>query len=75
MLGILLLEDKDGAVMQTITFECSKNTTLMTTEVLRRWLRGKGKQPVTWRTLTDSLKSIGLSHLASSIEHSLTSSS
>ena len=71
MLGTLLLKDNDGSIMPTITFECNRNTTLITTEVLRRWLRGAGKQPVTWRTLTDSLKSIGLSPLASSIEHSL----
>ncbi|CAI8013679.1 hypothetical protein GBAR_LOCUS8632 [Geodia barretti] len=71
MLGILLLQDKDGSIMPTITFECNRNTTLITTELLRRWLRGEGKKPVTWRTLTDSLKSIGLSSLASCIEHSL----
>ncbi|CAI7988819.1 hypothetical protein GBAR_LOCUS57, partial [Geodia barretti] len=73
-LGTLLLEDNDGSIMPTIEFECT-GCIQITIEVLSRWLRGKGKQPVTWRTLTDSLKSIGLSPLASSIEHSLTSSS
>ena len=75
MLGILLLEDNDGSIMPTIESECHLNATRITIKVLSQWLSGQGKQPVTWRTLTDSLKSIGLSPLASSIEHSLTSSS
>ena len=74
-LGTLLLEDNDGSVMPTIRSQCQLDADSITMEIMRRWLRGKGKQPVTWRTLTDSLKSIGLSPLASSIEHSLTSSS
>ncbi|CAI8029369.1 hypothetical protein GBAR_LOCUS16689 [Geodia barretti] len=74
-LGTLLLEDNDGSIMPTIKSQCLLDADSITMEIMRRWLRGKGKQPVTWRTLTDSLKSIGLSPLASSIEHSLTSSS
>ncbi|CAI8034468.1 hypothetical protein GBAR_LOCUS19398 [Geodia barretti] len=75
MLGTLLLEDNDGSIIPTIRSQYQLDADSITMEIMRRWLRGKGKQPVTWKTLTDSLKSIGLSPLASSIEHSLTSSS
>ena len=30
---------------------------------MKRWIRGEGKQPVTWKTLTDALSAIGLTEL------------
>ena len=36
-------------------------------EILRQWLSGKGKQPVTWATLIEVLHDIGLSTLAKDI--------
>ena len=36
-------------------------------EILRQWLSGKGKQPVTWATLVEVLRDIGLSTLAKDI--------
>ena len=36
-------------------------------EILRQWLSGKGKQPVTWATLVEVLCDIGLSALAKDI--------
>ena len=74
-LGLDLLDDDDGSLVDQIAADCHHKSAETVAEIFKRWLRGKGKQPVTWRTLTDSLKSIGLSSLASSIEHSLTSSS
>ena len=32
---------------------------------MRRWLNGKGRQPVTWQTLIECVDSVGLSHIVS----------
>ena len=37
-------------------------------ELLRQWINGRGKQPVTWKTLTEVLHDIELSTLAREIE-------
>ena len=37
-------------------------------EVIEEWVVGKGKQPVTWKTLTEVLHDIELSTLAEEIE-------
>ena len=38
------------------------------TEVLEQWITGRGKHPVTWKTLTEVLYNIELSTLAGEIE-------
>ena len=38
------------------------------TEILREWATGRGKQPVSWETLTEVLRNIGFGALASDIE-------
>ena len=37
-------------------------------EVLQQWLAGRGKHPITWKTLTQVLQDIELSTLAGEIE-------
>ena len=37
-------------------------------EVLQQWITGRGKQPVTWMTLTEVLRDIELPVLAGEIE-------
>ena len=37
-------------------------------EILKQWLTGRGKQPVTWATLIEVLHDIKLSTLANDIE-------
>ena len=37
-------------------------------EVLRQWLTGKAKHPITWKTLTEVLHAIELKTLAREIE-------
>ena len=66
--GILLLEDHSGAVVDAIGLKHSNNVQMINLEILREWLAGKGKQPVSWQTLTDVIHTIGLSILASDIE-------
>lgn len=67
-LGLLLLDDKDGSVVTAITSQHQLNATNITLDILMRWIRGEGKQPVTWRTLIEVLYVIGLTELASTIE-------
>ena len=68
-LGLILLNDKDGSIVEQITSEYQLNG--ITREILKRWIRGEGKQPVTWKTLTDALVAIGLTELVKSIQESL----
>ena len=37
-------------------------------EILQEWVSGRGKQPVSWATLTEVLRGVELSVLASDIE-------
>ena len=39
----------------------------MRMEIMRGWRRGKGKKPVTWRTLIEVLRKIELNELADDI--------
>ena len=71
MLGILLLNDDTGETIATITNDCQKKALDINREVLRRWIHGQGRQPVTWDTLVGVLNSIELSELARTIENRL----
>ena len=44
---------------------------LITVEILRQWLQGKGKKPVTRQTLVTCLQDTGLYVLAKNIDDSL----
>ena len=44
------------------------DTEQVNTEVLQQWITGRGKHPVTWKTLTEVLDDIGLTTLAADIE-------
>jgi hypothetical protein len=65
--GVLLLED-DGDQIVAIEKEQMKKASDINLEILRLWLKGKGKQPVTWATLVTVLQDIGLDKLAKDIE-------
>ena len=45
-----------------------ENAERINTEILREWATGKGKKPVSWKTLTEVLHDIELDDLASKIE-------
>ena len=68
--GILLLETDDGEKVDTILFKQKDDIEQANRVILTQWLKGKGRKPVTWRTLIDVLNSIGLSTLATDIEGS-----
>ena len=64
--GTLLLNDQQGEKIDSITEKAgAKGTNLA---ILKRWLRGEGVQPATWRTLVQVLKDSELNTLAQEIE-------
>ena len=67
-LGVLLLKDDNGDRITAITKELRGNAADINHEILRLWLKGKGRQPVTWATLVTVLQDIGLKELAKDIE-------
>ena len=67
--GVLLLEDNAGDLISSIVTEQRGNAYGINREVFILWLRGKGKQPVTWNTLVTVLHDIGLDKLAKDIDN------
>ena len=67
-LGPFLLNDDTGAITKAIESQYKLDAFSINHEILSRWLQGKGKTPVSWRTLIDTLKTIKLSTLAENIE-------
>ena len=65
--GVSLLQDDTGAKMDAIIELCREDATKINRQVLSRWLRGEGKQPVTWATLATELELCGLTELAKDI--------
>ena len=57
--GSLLLNDDGGSKVQNIYHDKMKEVVPTNVEILRRWLAGSGKQPVTWGTLIKVLKDTG----------------
>ena len=66
--GLLLLNDTTGAKVRNIAHKHFRDSEQINTEILEEWLKGRGKQPVSWRTLTEVLHCVKLSNLASDIE-------
>ena len=70
MFGVLLLNDKTAAEVTAIVNEHRENAADINLEILRLWIEGKGK-PLSWNTLINVLKDIGLGTLASDIQDGL----
>ena len=66
--GYLLLEDSTGAQVQNIAETCRGNPEEMNLEILRLWINGEGKDPVTWTTLVEILRDSELTTLAKDIQ-------
>ena len=67
--AILLPQDQSGARVKNMAYKHSNDPERINTEILREWLTGNGKQPVTWSTLVEVLRDIGLSALADDISN------
>ena len=66
--GVLLLNDSNAAQVKAIENKYHEDAQEINLEILRQWIEGSGKQPVTWRTLVDVLCKIGLTTLADEIK-------
>ena len=67
-LGIFLLKDETGAIVEALERQHLLNVEEINTAIFRKWLQGKGAQPVAWSTLIDMLRKIGLGTLAGDIK-------
>ena len=70
-LGHNLLNDHSGAVTRQIIERCLLDGPRIVNEIFYQWRQGQGRDPVTWRTLIEVLRKIGLSDLATDIESCL----
>ena len=66
--GILLLEDSNGVRVDALELEHRSNSELINSKILQEWIAGKGKHPVTWKTLTEVLHDVDLRILAEDID-------
>ena len=68
--GTLLLNDDGGSKVSIIEMKHGDPVDI-TVEILEQWLQGKGRMPVTWKTLVKCLQESKLHVLANSIQSSL----
>ena len=69
--GIQLLMDKDGSTVKNIETTHLQNPVAITTGILRKWLQGRGREPITWSTLIECLKEAKLNTAAGYIADAL----
>ena len=70
--GTLLLEDTNGNVVKGIEKANNNGDPVdITVEILRQWLQGSGRLPVTWQTLIKCLRGAKLNVAADYIEGAL----
>ena len=70
-MGVFLLKDDTGAVVQALELEHMRDAEKINMAIFSRWLQGKGAQPVAWSTLIGVLRKIDLCVLAGDIESGL----
>ena len=68
-LGIFLLEDVNGVLVDALTLEHQHNAEEITRAIFQRWIGGTGRKPTTWRTLVGVLRHSQLATQADAIEH------
>ena len=66
--GLFLLDDPNGVRTRALAHKHNNNANEINREIIEEWVAGKGKHPVTWKTLTEVLRDIELSTLAEEIE-------
>ena len=62
-----LLQDTTGVVIRSLEEEYPYQVHQITLNILQQWIEGKGRQPVTWATLTDVLDECNLHALSNTI--------
>jgi len=68
--GSFILDDERGSKIAAIA-KTEHDSVAITLEILRQWLQGKGRMPVTWLTLIKCLRDTGLNVLADDIKSAL----
>ena len=66
--GLFLLEDHNGARIRALAHKHRDDANEINIEIIEGWVTGKGKHPITWKTLTQVLHDIDLRTLAQEIE-------
>ena len=66
--GLFLLDDPNGVRIRTLAHKHNNDANEINIEIIEEWVAGKGKHPVTWKTLTKVLRDIELITLAEEIE-------
>ena len=70
--GILLLRDDNGQLVSNIKYDNKENgVESIVTAIIREWLFGRGKLPVSWKTLIEILREMNLKILADDVEGNL----
>ena len=67
-LGILLLEDDNGVLVDSLRSEHLLNAEEITRAIFQRWITGTGRKPTTWRTLVGVLRQCQLAAQADAID-------
>ena len=68
LFGPLLLKDSNGTTVDNIIYKHNNDPVQINTEILKEWLNGSGKQPVTWEILIETLNECNLVTLAKDIK-------
>lgn len=64
--GILLLNDKDGATVDSLSMH-NQSPEDITVTILAHWLQGQGKESISWETLIAVIRETGFKTLAADI--------
>ena len=67
--GTLLLKDNNGNKIKIIEKSERGDVLRIVAEILRQWLKGKGRLPVTWHTLIQCMRKSNLNVLSDQMEH------
>ena len=70
-LGCILLQDGDGSILEQLESDNRGQAADIKRAIMKRWLRGEGKMPVTWRTLIEVLETMKLKKLAQDMRDAL----
>ncbi len=65
--GIFLLDDDIGSVVEALVLQHRDDSMAINMAILRKWMEGVGRQPVTWQTLVEALRDSELNTLADDI--------
>ena len=65
--GMFLLQDSDGSKVSALELTWQRASLPICRDIMKAWLQGKGKTPVTYATLLDCLHEADLHNLAKDI--------